>query len=132
MRLFAVPVIAGAILALAPSTPLFAQQYGRTQDGFFSGQYSGQYSGGYIGREYGRPQDGFVSGQYSGQYSGRYNGRVDGRVSRNEGFPPSAADKYFHTYAVPIPVDPIDCIEVESFAPDVRPYWQSRIRYACQ
>ena len=105
MRKLSVSMI--AILALAPSAPLFAQQYGR-------------------------PQDGFVSGQYSGQYFGRYSGRVDGRVSRNEGFPPSAADKYFQTYAVPTPVDPMDCIEVDSFAPDARPYWQARIRYACR
>jgi hypothetical protein len=49
-------------------------------------------------QQYGRRQDGFVALQYSGQYSGQYDGRVDGRGSRNEGFPPSAADKRAGTY----------------------------------
>jgi hypothetical protein len=37
----------------------------------------------------GRPQDGF----YSGQWSGQVDERVDGRPNRREGLPPSAADK---------------------------------------
>jgi hypothetical protein len=37
----------------------------------------------------GRPQDGF----YSGQSNGQVDERVDGRGSHNEGLPPSAADK---------------------------------------
>ena len=95
--------IAGALLALAPLAPLAAQQYGR-------------------------PQDGFVSLQYSGQYSGQYNGRVDGRVNRNEGFPPSAADKRAWTNFG----DPYDCVEVSFLAADAHTHWQSRLRRACQ
>jgi len=83
---------------------------------------------------YGRPQDGFSLQQYSGQYSGRvslqYIGRVDGRGSRHEGFPPSAADRYNRTYQNPISAS--DCVEVESFAPSARPGWQARVRSACQ
>jgi hypothetical protein len=40
-------------------------------------------------QDVGRPQDGF----YSGQSNGQVDGRVDGRGSHNEGLPPSAADK---------------------------------------
>jgi hypothetical protein len=82
----------------------------------------------------GRPQDGFYPGQYSGQYSGQYNGqsnpRVDGRGSRNEGFPPSAADKDNRYFDNPIPLS--DCTEVDAFAPGARPGWQARVRAWCQ
>jgi hypothetical protein len=97
-----VSLIAGAICALTSLAPLAAQQYGRTQDGF-------------------------VSLQYSGQYSGQYNGRVDGRVNRQEGFPPSAADKRAFTNFG----DPRDCVEVTFFAPDARTRWQSRLSREC-
>jgi hypothetical protein len=47
-------------------------------------------------QEPGRPQDGFSSGQTgapsNGQVSGQVSGRVDGRGNRNEGVPPSAGD----------------------------------------
>jgi hypothetical protein len=82
-----------------------------------------------IAQQYGRPQDGFSSGQYSGQFSGQYDGRVDGRASQNEGLPPSAADKNNRTFDNPL--DPSDCAEVNSVSPDARPGWQARVRAAC-
>ena len=102
-------VTAIAIVLLGFSTPLIAQQYGRPEDGFSSGQYRGQYSG---------------------QYSGQYNGRVDGRASHNEGLPPSAADRDNRTFDNPI--DSGDCAEVDMLKPDARPGWQARVRDACQ
>jgi hypothetical protein len=98
-----------AVALIAASSPLFAQGYGRPQDGFSSQQYSGRYDG---------------------QVSLQYIGRVDGRGSRHEGLPPSAADKYNRTYENPISAS--DCVEVDSFAPSARPGWQARIRNACQ
>jgi hypothetical protein len=85
-------------------------------------------------KDYGRPQDGFYSGQSNSQYSGQSNGqvdlRVDGRGSRNEGLPPSAADRSNRT--VDNPVAASDCTEVNSISPDARPDWQARVRSACQ
>ena len=56
-------------------------------------------------QEVGRPQDGFYSGQsnnqYSGQTSGQANSRVDGRANRNEGVPPTAGDVNKHIQAAP-------------------------------
>jgi hypothetical protein len=83
-----------------------------------------------VAQQSGLPQDGFYSGQSNGQYSGQVNLRVDGRGSHNEGFPPSAADKFNRIYDNPLSVQ--DCAEVDSFAPDARPGWQARVRYACQ
>ena len=83
-----------------------------------------------VAQQSGRPQDGFYSGQSNGQYSGQVNPRVDGRGSHREGFPPSAADRLNRTFANPLNVQ--DCAEVDSFAPDARPGWQARVRYACQ
>jgi hypothetical protein len=40
-------------------------------------------------QQLGRPQDGF----YSGQWNGLVDERADGRPNRHEGLPPSAADK---------------------------------------
>jgi hypothetical protein len=40
-------------------------------------------------QDVGRPEDGF----YSGQSNGQSNGRVDGRANRNEGVPPSSGDE---------------------------------------
>lgn len=40
----------------------------------------------------GRAQDGFYSGQTSGQSNGQMNERVDGRATRSEGESPSAGD----------------------------------------
>ena len=103
-------IVSIAVVALiAASSPLFAQGYGRPQDGFSSQQYSGRYDG---------------------QVSLQYIGRVDGRGSRHEGLPPSASDKYNRTYENPISAS--DCVEVDSFAPSARPGWQARIRSACQ
>jgi hypothetical protein len=96
----AVPLIAFSVLA-----PSVAQEYGRLQDGFSWVQYSGQFSTQY------------------------YNGRVDGRPNRDEGLPPSAADKGNRTFDNPI--DPQDCAEVEMLKPDARPGWQARVREAC-
>jgi hypothetical protein len=69
------------------------------------------------------------SGQYTGQYSGRADVRVDGRANRNEGLPPSAADKGNRTFDNPI--DPRDCAEVGYINPELRPGWQARVRSAC-
>jgi hypothetical protein len=85
-------------------------------------------------QDVGRPQDGFYSGQSNGQYSGQSNGqvdlRVDGRASRKEGLPPSTADRNNRKFDNPI--DSRDCAEVDSFRPDARPGWQRRVREACQ
>lgn len=82
----------------------------------------------------GRPQDGFYSGQAFGQSSSQFNGqvdlRVDGRGSRNEGLPPSAADKRNRT--IDNPVYQSDCTEVDAIAPSARRGWQARVRAACQ
>jgi hypothetical protein len=78
-----------------------------------------------LAQDVGRPQDGF----YSGQSNGQVDLRVDGRASRNEGLPPSAADKSNGTYQNPI--NPSDCDEVDAVAPDSRPGWQARVRAAC-
>ena len=98
-----------ALTAIGFSTPLVAQQWGRPQDGFYSGQYSGQYIG---------------------HYNGEVRARVDGRGSHTQGFPPSAADKFNHLSDNPL--NAYDCVEVDAFAPDARPGWQARVRQACQ
>jgi hypothetical protein len=103
-------IVSIATVALISATsPLFAQGYGRPQDGFYSGQ---------------------TNSQYSGQYYGQIDPRVDGRGSHGEGFPPSAADRDNRLFDNPI--RPSDCVEVDSFAPDARPGWQARVRAACQ
>ena len=85
-------------------------------------------------QDVGRPQDGFYSGQsnsqYSGQWSGQVDPRVDGRGSRNEGLPPSAADK--DNWRFDNPIDPGDCAEAEMLNPDTRPGWQRRVGRACE
>jgi hypothetical protein len=43
-------------------------------------------------QEPGRPQDGFYSGQTGGQSNGQVSGRVDGRANRKEGASPAAGD----------------------------------------
>jgi hypothetical protein len=58
---FAIPAL------IVTATPTLAQQVGRTQDGFYSGQ------------------TGFQS-------NGQIRERVDGRANRNEGVPPSTGD----------------------------------------
>jgi hypothetical protein len=80
-------------------------------------------------QDVGRPQDGFYSGQSNGQYNGQVDERLDGRANKNEGLPPSAADKNNRTFDNPI--DPRDCTEVESINPNARPGWQARVRTAC-
>lgn len=70
------------------------------------------------------------SGQYSGEANGQYNGRVDGRANRNEGLPPSVADKANGTYQNPLSEN--DYNEVNAINPDARPYWQRRVRRECQ
>ena len=97
------------LLFTASCAPLFAQGIGRPQDGFYSGQ---------------------SNGQYSGEIYVQSNPRVDGRGSRKEGFPPSAADRQNGTFDNPIQRS--DCTEVDAFAPDARPGWQARVREACQ
>jgi hypothetical protein len=97
------------LLFTASCGPLLAQGMGRPQDGFYSGQ---------------------SNGQYSGEFYGQSNPRVDGRGSRNQGFPPSAADRQNRTFDNPIQRD--DCTEVDAFAPDAHPGWQARVRAACQ
>lgn len=73
--------------------------------------------------------DGQSNGQYSGQYSGQVDLRVDGRANRNEGLPPSAADKGNGRFQNPITVD--DCVEAQQLNPDARPGWQRRVNRAC-
>ena len=75
-------------------------------------------------QELGRPQDGF----YSGQVGGPVDERVDGRANKNEGLPPSAADRANRTFDNPISQD--DCAEVNALKPDARPGWQARVRSA--
>jgi hypothetical protein len=48
---------------------------------------------------------------------------------RNEGLPPSAADKDNGTFDNPI--YPGDCAEAEMLNSDARPGWQARVRSAC-
>jgi len=107
MRLFGL-AMAATLLALVLG-PVGAQEVGRSQDGFYSGE---------------------SDGQYSGQWSGQVDPRVDGRASRNEGLPPSAADKDNRRFDNPI--DPGDCAEAEMLKPDARPGWQRRVGRACE
>jgi hypothetical protein len=44
-------------------------------------------------QELGRPQDGFYSGQTGGPSNGQASERVDGRANRKEGVPPDAGDE---------------------------------------
>ena len=97
------------LLMLQGTSPLAAQDVGRPQDGFYSGQ---------------------SNGQYSGQSNGQVDERVDGRANKNEGLPPSTADKANRTFDNPVSQD--DCAEVDALKPDARPGWQARVRAACQ
>lgn len=78
-----------------------------------------------LAQQEGRPQDGF----YSGQSNGQVDERVDGRPNKNEGLPPSAADRGNRLHQNPINAD--DCAEVDALKPDVRPGYQARVREAC-
>jgi hypothetical protein len=78
----------------------------------------------------GRPQDGFYSGQSNSQYSGQVDERIDGRGSRSEGLPPSAADKDNRTFDNPLNAN--DCAEVNALSPDARPGYQARVQDTCQ
>jgi hypothetical protein len=78
----------------------------------------------------GRPQDGFYSGQSNDQDNGQIDERVDGRGSHSEGLPPSAADKGNRIFENPLNAN--DCAEVNALAPDARPGYQSRVQDACQ
>jgi hypothetical protein len=84
-------------------------------------------------QQLGRPQDGFYSGRWYGQVSGQWSGqidlRVDGRGGKNQGLPPSAADKANRLYDNPL--NAYDCVEVEALKPDARPKYQARVRRAC-
>jgi hypothetical protein len=68
-------------------------------------------------------------GQANGQYSGQVDTRVDGRPNRNEGLPPSAADKATGLYESPI--NPSDCAELQALNPDARVRAQRRIEREC-
>ena len=68
-------------------------------------------------------------GQANGQYSGQVDTRVDGRPNRNEGLPPSAADKATGHYENPI--NPSDCAELQALNPDARVRAQRRIEREC-
>ena len=85
-------------------------------------------------QQLGRPQDGYYSGQSNGQYSGQSNGqidlRVDGRAGKNQGLPPSAADKENRVHDNLL--NAYDCVEVEALKPDARPGYQARVRSACE
>ena len=78
-----------------------------------------------LAQQLGRPQDGF----YSGQWYGQVDTRVDGRPNRNEGLPPSAADKA--NWLFDNPISAYDCVEVRMLKPDVRPGYQARVLQAC-
>jgi hypothetical protein len=92
----------GLAVALACSvwSPLVAQQEGRQQDG-----------------------------SYSGQANVEADQRADGRVNKNEGLPPSVADKGNRAYDNPIRPD--DCAEVDAVTPEARSGWQARVVAAC-
>lgn len=45
-----------------------------------------------LAQQNGRPQDGFYSGQPTDQTTGQVNGRVDGRANKNEGITPADGD----------------------------------------
>jgi hypothetical protein len=49
-------------------------------------------------QQWGRPQDGF----YSGQANGQVDTRIDGRANHNEGLPPSAADRANRIFDNPV------------------------------
>jgi hypothetical protein len=106
MRVVGLPMVITLLLLVGPA---LAQDVGRLQDGFYSGQ---------------------SNGQYSGQWSGQVDPRVDGRASRTEGLPPSAADKDNRRFDNPI--DPGDCAEAEMLNPDARRGWQRRVGRACE
>jgi hypothetical protein len=78
-----------------------------------------------MAQQEGRQQDGF----YSGQVNAQIDERVDGRANKNEGLPPSVADKGNRAYDNP--VRPDDCAEVDAQKPEARPGWQARVRAAC-
>lgn len=107
MRTVGLPMVVTVLVLLLG--PAAAQEVGRSQDGFYSGE---------------------SDGQYSGQWSGQVDLRVDGRPNRNEGLPPSAADKDNRLFDNPI--DPGDCAEAEMLNPDARPGWQRRVGRACE
>jgi hypothetical protein len=107
MRMVGVPMAITLLVLLVG--PIGAQEAGRSQDGFYSSE---------------------SDGQYGGQWSGRVDPRVDGRPNRNEGLPPSAADRNNRQFDNPI--DPGDCAEAEMLNPDARPGWQRRIGNACE
>jgi hypothetical protein len=68
-------------------------------------------------------------GQVNEQYSGQVDTRVDGRPNRNEGLPPSAADKETGLYQSP--VNPNDCAELQALNPNARVHAQRRIAREC-
>ena len=107
MRIVGLPMAITLLVLLVG--PVGAQQVGRSQDGFYSGE---------------------SDGQYSGQWSGQVDPRVDGRPNRNEGLPPSAADRDNRRFDNPI--DPGDCAEAEMLNPDARRGWQRRVGSACE
>jgi len=80
------------------------------------------WAGAVTAQEVGRPQDGFYSGQSNGQYSGQASGqadsRVDGRANRNEGVPPAAGDVNKQIRTAPAPSSPTNA---ESMDAVVRP-----------
>ena len=64
-------VLVAALGSMLTAVSAQAQQAGRPQDGFYSGQ---------------------ANGQVSGQSNGQVTGRVDGRANKNEGVPPTVGD----------------------------------------
>ncbi|HKO72030.1 MAG TPA: hypothetical protein VJV58_13970 [Bradyrhizobium sp.] len=82
-----------------------------------------------LAQQQGRQQDGFYSGQANAKYNGQVDERVDGRANKNEGLPPSVADKGNRAYDNP--VRPDDCAEVDALRPEARRGWQARVRAAC-
>jgi hypothetical protein len=109
MRKMVQSIGALAFLTMQGASPLAAQNEGRPQDGFYSGQ---------------------SNGQSGGQSNGQIDERVDGRANKNEGLPPSAADKANGKFDNPVSQQ--DCNEVDALNPDARPGYQARVRAACQ
>jgi hypothetical protein len=107
MRMVGLPMAVTLLVLLVG--PVAAQEVGRSQDGFYSGE---------------------SDGQYSDQWSGQVDPRVDGRPNRNEGLPPSVADRDNRQFDNPI--DPGDCAEAEMLNQDARRGWQRRVGSACE
>jgi hypothetical protein len=90
MTMVGLLMVIGLLLLVGPAG---AQEVGRSQDGFYSGQ---------------------SNSQYSGQTSGRADSRVDGRANRNEGVPPAAGDANKQIQKAPESSPPLNAEAMDS------------------